>query len=237
MGSVLSLVKTLLAFAVLGAIGAYYVYTPRKTVKGPARPTAPRTASEPASTAKKGKKSRATEPQAVPDRGMATPSQHAVVFPGSFVDAQQLDDREVDGAHEPNFTAPQDTAADTEQDKAAAAAAKKKRKPKKSAASSTTAPVASGSQATTPVPEVPPPGTLLGPNDGPWTRVETRAKVKKAAASPSVSSSGLTTEEDGESSTPLPEPQQQTLAERLVPRAPATKVDECVAAPRHATPG
>lgn len=228
MGSVLSLVKTLLSFAVLGAIGAYYVYIPRKGLK-PRPPPPARELSGP-SASKKKKTRQNTQPVAVPERGLATPSQPAVVFPGSFVDAQQLDERETDRTHEPNLV----ESAQEQDAKAQAAADKKKRKPKKS----TTSAASSSTPTPTPVPEpasVPAQNSLLGPNDGPWTRVETRAKKPRpptavVAASPSVSSSGLTTEEDGEASVPAPE-SQQTLAERLVPRAPETKVDDMLEVP------
>ncbi|EJD48210.1 hypothetical protein AURDEDRAFT_113060 [Auricularia subglabra TFB-10046 SS5] len=248
MGAVLSLFKTLLSFAILAAIGAYYVYTPRKKGLRPPPPgsaASQRVVAPAPGTKKKGKKAPKAlqQPVAVPEAGLATPSQHAVVFPGSLVDAQELDERETttDPARQPDLTGPPPSydSATTGDDKAAA---KKKRKQKKSAASSAATPVASGSsqttvsipEARTPVPAPQPPAPVQAPlNDGPWTRVETRSKKAGAAAapaaSPSISSSGLTTEEDADSSTP--EPPKKTLAEKLVPKAPRTKVDDMLEVP------
>ena len=260
MGIILSLVKAIAPFAILGAIGAYYVLNPRRppprTVRGAGGPV-PRSESisgvnkEKAGKGKRAARAEDSETSAVPSIAKLAPPP---VLPGSLFEASASDtptrpspSRELSKQKQKrplvssvaSLTA--DTASDTGADLSGKeSAAKKKRKPKKAANPATPL-------GPPPVPAAPA-AASNALDDGPWTRVETRGTKKTTTkpgtttksgggGSPSISSSGLTTEEDLESSqvvTPAASAaaaapakiDRQTLAERLVPRAPRTQVDE-----------
>ncbi|KAH7106096.1 hypothetical protein BKA62DRAFT_688831 [Auriculariales sp. MPI-PUGE-AT-0066] len=257
MGFVLSIIKTVAPFVLLGAIGAYYVYNPRqprRAVRGASLSSL--RAPEPVAAQPKAKRGAARAGKgdsiAVPSGELAPPlQQRTMAIPGALFDTQ-LDDHEA--THSQQRSAASARAADTASDTGAelssretAAAAKKKRKPVKKA---TLTPAAPG-PAAVPVPAPASVDDLL--QDGPWTRVERASKKSttvakerstKRSGSPSISSSGLTTEEDADTaqtaatasaSAVVPsaaEPEQQTLAERLIPRAPRTKVDDMLETPQ-----